>query len=197
MKLFKTSIFILFFGVFTTFSQHSISGRIIDEQNGSLPFANIVLYKIGEEATPKGTVSKDKGEFIFDKFTSGNYKLQFSMLGFKTQNIDEFILNDNKTFNITLKEESSQFLIDETIFAVYSKINATAGKWSFSGGLRYEDSNTDGTSIFMDNGALATEVLKRPIQKLFPSASISRKVTDVLGASLSYSYRIQGPLTVA
>jgi outer membrane receptor protein involved in Fe transport len=119
------------------------------------------------------------------------------MLGFKTQNIDEFILNDNKTFNITLKEESSQFLIDETIFAVYSKINATAGKWSFSGGLRYEDSNTDGTSIFMDNGALATEVLKRPIQKLFPSASISRKVTDVLGASLSYSYRIQGPLTVA
>lgn len=547
MKLFTTSIFILFFGVFTTFSQHSISGKIVDEQNGSLPFANIVLFKISEETTPKGTVSNDKGEFNFDKIISGNYKIQVSMLGFKTQNIDEFTLNENKTFNITLKEESqtlnevivkskrpiirqtaeklivdlensemintnlqdvmrkvpgvlvtnsgisiagnrgvrilingktteymdvdtllrdfpadniskievveqpgaeyeasgsgaiiniilkknvklgthgsantwvgedqgfewgsgfsiasyknklnwqtsigysqptfredlflvrtvgnetydqvtkepydpdnfrisgsmdyylndknsigigaslntrnstriassktiisdennintlfsensfnrqrsnysinpyyeyksetnrllvdfnyidfvsdntntlydvagssipftdrryiqdgtyniktysldytktfsdnfkvsagsrfadvatnndlqslidengnfneveeesSQFLIDETIFAVYSKINATAGKWSFSGGLRYEDSNTDGTSIFMDNGALATEVLKRPIQKLFPSASISRKMTEVLGASLSYSYRIQRP----
>ena len=547
MKLFTTSIFILFLGVFTTFSQHSISGNIVDEQNGSLPFANIVLYKIGEEATPKGTVSNDKGEFIFDNLSSGNYKLQFSMLGFKTQNIDEFILNDNKTFNITLKEESqtlnevvikskrpiirqtaeklivdlensemintnlqdvmrkvpgvlvtnngisiagnsgvrilingktteymdvdtllrdfpadniakievveqpgaeyeasgsgaiiniilkknvnigthgsantwigedqgfewgsgfsiasyknklnwqtsigysqptfredlflvrtvgnetydqvtrepydpnnfrvsgsmdyylndknsigigaslntrnstriassetiisdensintlfsensfdrerknysinpyyeyksetdrllidfnyidfvsdntntlydvagstipftdrkyiqdgtyniktysldytktfsdnlkvsagsrfadvatdndlqslvdengnfnlvdeesSQFLIDETIFAVYSKLNATAGKWSFSGGLRYEDSNTNGTSIFMKEGSLTTEVLKRPIKKVFPSASISRKMTDILGASLSYSYRIQRP----
>ena len=547
MKLFTTSIFILFLGVFTTFSQHSISGKIVDEQNGSLPFANIVLYKIDEEATPKGTVSNDNGEFIFDKLSSGNYKIQFSMLGFKTQNIDEFILNENKTFNITLKEESqtlnevvikskrpiirqtaeklivdlensemintnlqdvmrkvpgvlvtnngisiagnrgvrilingktteymdvdtllrdfpadniakievveqpgaeyeasgsgaiiniilkknvklgthgsantwigedqgfewgsgfsiasyknklnwqtsigysqptfredlflvrtvgnetydqvtkepydpdnfrisgsmdyylndknsigigaslntrnstriassktiisdentintlfsensfdrkrnnysinpyyeyksetdrllidfnyidfvsdntntlydvagstipftdrkyiqdgtykiktysldytktisdnfkvsagsrfadvatnndlqslidengsfnvleeesSQFLIDETIFALYSKLNATAGKWSFSGGLRYEDSNTDGTSIFMENGSLKTEILKRPIQKVFPSASISRKMTDVLGASLSYSYRIQRP----
>ncbi len=548
MKLFTTSIFILFLGVLTTFSQHSISGKIVDEQNGSLPFANIVLYKIGEEANPKGTVSNDKGEFTFDKITSGNYKIQFSMLGFKTQNIDEFTLNENKTFNITLKEESqtlnevvikskrpiirqtaeklivdlensemintnlqdvmrkvpgvlvtnngisiagnrgvrilingktteymdvdtllrdfpadniakievveqpgaeyeasgsgaiiniilkknvklgthgsantwfgedqgfewgsgfsiasyknklnwqtsigysqptfredlflvrtvgnetydqatkepydpdnfrisgsmdyylndknsigigaslntrrstriassetiisdensvntlfsensfnrkrnnyninpyyeyksetdrllvdfnyidfasdntntlydvagstipftdrkyiqdgnyniktysldytrtfsdnlkvsagsrfadvgtdndlesqilndannftkidslsSQFLIDETIFAVYSKLNATAGKWSFSGGLRYEDSNTDGTSIFIKDGSLTTEVLKRPIKKLFPSASISRKMTDVLGASLSYSYRIQRP----
>ncbi|PQB08221.1 TonB-dependent receptor [Polaribacter filamentus] len=548
MKLFTTSIFIVFFGILTTFSQHAISGKIVDDQNISLPFANIVLYQIGEEANPKGTVSDDKGEFNFDKIAAGNYKIQFSMLGFKTQNIDEFTLNENKTYNITLKEESqtlneivvkskrpiirqtaeklivdlensemintnlqdvmrkvpgvlvtnngisiagnrgvrilingktteymdvetllrdfpadniskievveqpgaeyeasgsgaiiniilkknvklgthgsantwvgedqgfewgsgfsiasyknklnwqtsigysqptsredlfllrtvgnetydqvtkepydpdnfrisgsmdyylndknsigigaslntrnstriassktvisdensvntlfsensfnrqrsnysinpyyeyksetdrllvdftyidfvsdntntlydvagstipftdrkyiqdgtyniktysldytktfsdnlkisagsrfadvatdndlesqilnntgnfrkidslsSQFLIDETIFAAYSKINATAGKWSFSGGLRYEDSDTDGTSIFTENGSLTTEVLKRPIQKLFPSASISRKMTDVLGASLSYSYRIQRP----
>ena len=548
MKLFTTSIFILFLGVLTTFSQHSISGKIVDDQNSSLPFANIVLYKIGEEANPKGTVSNDKGEFTFDKITSGNYKMQFSMLGFKTQNIDEFTLNENKTFNITLKEGSqtlnevvikskrpiikqtaeklivdlensemintnlqdvmrklpgvlvtnngisiagnsgvrilingktteymdvdtllrdfpadniakievveqpgaeyeasgsgaiiniilkknvklgthgsantwigedqgfewgsgfsiasyknklnwqtsigysqptfredlflvrtvgnetydqvtkepydpdnfrisgsmdyylndknsigigaslntrnstriassetiisdensvntlfsensfnrqrnnysinpyyeyksetdrllvdfnyidfvndntntlydvagstipftdrkyiqdgnyniktysldytktfsdnlkvsagsrfadvatdndlesqilndannfkkidslsSQFLIDETIFAVYSKVNAKFGDWSFSGGLRYEDSNTDGTSIFMKDGSLTTEVQKRPIKKVFPSASISRKMTDVLGASLSYSYRIRRP----
>ncbi|WP_026776651.1 outer membrane beta-barrel protein [Polaribacter sp. Hel_I_88] len=547
MKLFTTSVFIFFFGISTTFSQHTISGKIVDEQNSPLPFTNIILYKISEEPTPKGTVSNDKGAFNFDNLSSGNYKIQFSMLGFKTQNIDEFTLDENKTFNITLKEESqtlneivvkskrpiirqtaeklivdlensemintnlqdvmrkvpgvlvtnngisiagnrgvrilingktteymdvdtllrdfpadniakievveqpgaeyeasgsgaiiniilkknvklgthgsantwvgedqgfewgsgfsiasyknklnwqtsigysqptfredlflvrtvgnetydqvtkepydpdnfrisgsmdyylndknsigigaslntrnstriassktiisdentintlfsensfdrkrnnysinpyyeyksetdrllidfnyidfvsdntntlydvagstipftdrkyiqdgtykiktysldytktisdnfkvsagsrfadvatnndlqslidengsfnvleeesSQFLIDETIFALYSKLNATAGKWSFSGGLRYEDSNTDGTSIFMENGSLKTEILKRPIQKVFPSASISRKMTDVLGASLSYSYRIQRP----
>jgi hypothetical protein len=76
---------------------------------------------------------------------------------------------------------------------VYSKINAKFGKWSFSGGLRYEDSNTDGTSTFMENGVMKTVVQPRPIQKIFPSASISRKLTDVLGASLSYSYRIQRP----
>ena len=94
---------------------------------------------------------------------------------------------------VRLDDESSQFLIDESIFAVYSKINATFGKWSFSGGLRYENSNTDGNSIFMQNGGLTNEVKKRPISKLFPSASISREITKALGASLSYSYRIQRP----
>ncbi|MCG1035382.1 outer membrane beta-barrel protein [Polaribacter sargassicola] len=99
-------------------------------------------------------------------------------------------VNNNFQFDEDL---SSQFLIDENIFALYSKINATAGKWSFSGGLRYENSNTDGTSIFMNDGDQIVEVKKRPIKKLFPSASVSRKLTEVLGASLSYSYRIQRP----
>jgi hypothetical protein len=59
--------------------------------------------------------------------------------------------------------------------------------------LRYDDSNTDGTATFLDNDNLVTEVQRRPIKKLFPSASIGRKLTDVLGASMSYSYRIQRP----
>jgi hypothetical protein len=91
------------------------------------------------------------------------------------------------------EDESSRFVIDETILAIYGKINAKMGKWSFSGGLRYEDSNTDGTSTFIKNGELVTEIQPRPIQKLFTSASISRKLNEILGASLSYSYRIQRP----
>ena len=88
---------------------------------------------------------------------------------------------------------SSQFLIDETIFALYSKANAFIGKWSFSGGVRYEDSNTDGNSIFMKDGTLNSTVKKRPIKKIFPSASITREISEVLGANLSYSYRIRRP----
>lgn len=107
--------------------------------------------------------------------------------------LQSFVHDATETNFDLVVNESSRFLIDETIFAAYSKINATSGKWSFSGGLRYEDSNTDGTSIFMQDGELVEEVRKRPIQKLFPSASISRKITDNLGASLSYSYRIQRP----
>ena len=110
----------------------------------------------------------------------------------KTDNDLESLIDNNGNFDL-LDDESSRFVIDETIFALYSKISATQGKWSFSGGLRYEDSNTDGTSTFLNNGSLVTQVQKRPIKKLFPSASVSRELTDVLGASLSYSYRIQRP----
>lgn len=92
-----------------------------------------------------------------------------------------------------LNAESSRFLVNETIFALYTKVNATRGKWSFSGGIRYENSKTDGTSIFIENDVLKKEKQKRPIEKFFPSASISRKITESLGASVSYSYRIQRP----
>lgn len=106
--------------------------------------------------------------------------------------LQSFKANQTGEFDF-LVNESSRFIIDETIFAVYAKINANYGKWSFSGGLRYEDSNTDGTSTFIKDGEPTTETRKRPIQKIFPSASISKKFTDILGASLSYSYRIQRP----
>jgi hypothetical protein len=106
--------------------------------------------------------------------------------------LQSYLENTSNGFDLDVLG-SSRFLVDETIFAAYSKINATSGKWSFSGGLRYENSNTDGTSTFLKNGQMANEVQKRPIQKLFPSASISRGLTKQLGASLSYSYRISRP----
>lgn len=106
--------------------------------------------------------------------------------------LQSFLENNSNEFELD-QESSSQFLVDETIFAIYSKINATSGKWSFSGGLRYEDSKTNGTSKFIKNGIPSTEIKKRPIQKLFPSASIGKKITEKLGTSLSYSYRIRRP----
>ena len=109
-----------------------------------------------------------------------------------TNDLQSFLKNNMGSFDLML-DESSEFLIDETIFALYLKIITSFGKWSFSGGLRYENSNTDGTSIFVDDDLVRTEVKKRPIKKIFPSASISRELSEILGASLSYSYRIQRP----
>lgn len=84
-------------------------------------------------------------------------------------------------------DNSNRFLIDETIFAIYSKLNASFGKWSFSGGLRFEDSNTQGISTN------ANDSRTRKISKLFPSASISRKISEDLGVNVAYSYRIRRP----
>jgi len=106
--------------------------------------------------------------------------------------LQSFSENTSSMFEFN-ENESSQFLIDETILALYTKANATFGKWSFSGGVRYEDSNTDGNSIFMKNETLVSTVKKRPIKKIFPSASISREISEALGANISYSYRIRRP----
>jgi outer membrane receptor protein involved in Fe transport len=141
------------------------------------------------------------------KYTIKTYRLDYTKtfsdelsLSLGTRYSDVSTDNDLQSFSETTssffqfnENESSQFLIDETVLALYSKANATFGKWSFSGGVRYEDSNTDGNSIFMKNGTLVSSVKKRPIKKVFPSASISREISEVLGANVSYSYRIRRP----
>ena len=108
LQIMKKTILLLAitFSSLSIFSQHKISGKIIDEQKQSLPFANIVLYKVGEETKPLGTISNDDGTFILDNINSGKYKLEVSMLGFQSFIEKEFDLNNDKTFHIVLKEET-------------------------------------------------------------------------------------------
>ncbi len=113
MKFLISTTFIFFFGISTTFSQHSISGKIIDAQKLALPYANIILYQIAEESNTKGTVSDDYGNFTFKNVASGKYRIEVSMLGFKTQNIKEFQLTESKNFTITLIEETQT--LDEVV----------------------------------------------------------------------------------
>ncbi|WP_298492753.1 outer membrane beta-barrel protein [uncultured Algibacter sp.] len=125
----------------------------------------------------------------YSRLYSDDFKLSFGAK-YSQVNTDSDLksFNENNSGGFNFDENASnRFLVDETIFALYSKINLTKGKWSFSGGLRFEDSNTQGTS------SSNNETRKREISKLFPSASISRKINDNLGASVSYSYRIRRP----
>ena len=77
MKSIITSLFVLILGISNSFSQYSISGKIIDEQNQSLPFANIVIEEIGNKKTPTGTVSTDNGDYLLENVASGNTPLKF------------------------------------------------------------------------------------------------------------------------
>ena len=164
------------------------TNNLYDIAGSSIPFLDRRYIQEGKYKIK--TYSLD-----YTKTFSDNLKLSLG-----TRYADVNTDNDLQSFNENTlgsfdfnEGGSSQFLIDETIFALYSKINSTFGKWSFSGGVRYEDSNTDGNSIFLTNGNLNSVVKKRPIKKLFPSASVSRELSEVLGASLSYSYRISRP----
>lgn len=83
--------------------------------------------------------------------------------------------------------QSNHFIFDETIAAVYSKLSFKKGNWSGTFGLRYEDSQSEGYSVNLDT------TLQRNIGKLFPSLSLARSITNELGASVAYSYRIERP----
>lgn len=121
---------------------------------------------------------------------SDDLKLSF---GSKLADVDtdsdlKSFTENNATGEFEFQENNSnRFFIDETIFALYGKVNAQFGKWSLSAGIRFEDSNTEGTSTN------ANDSRTRKITRFFPSASISRKINENLGANIAYSNRIRRP----
>ncbi|MFY7670333.1 TonB-dependent receptor domain-containing protein [Tenacibaculum sp. MEBiC06402] len=135
----------------------------------------------------KYTINTYKIDYV--KTFSENLKLstgsKYSQVG-TDSDLKLFTENTNGDFDFQ-PDNSNRFLIDENIFALYSKVNASFGDWSLSGGLRYENSNTKGTSISTN------ETRTRVISQLFPSASVSRKLTEQLGVNVAYSYRIRRP----
>ncbi len=105
MKNFIVFLFIIL-GASVGFSQNSITGKISDSQSIVLPYANVILYKMTDNASPKGTISDDNGNFRFENIDTDSYRIEVSMLGFETKKIAGFFLNQDKALAITLQEES-------------------------------------------------------------------------------------------
>lgn len=83
--------------------------------------------------------------------------------------------------------QSNRFVFEEEIKAAYAKLSFSRNSWSGTLGLRFEESNSIGTSVTADSS------LTRDIAKLFPSLSIAKNITEDFGATFAYSYRIDRP----
>lgn len=81
---------------------------------------------------------------------------------------------------------STDFRYTENINALYSSIAYDLDKWKLQGGLRAEQTIARGSSQ-------SQKVLDRNYLQLFPSAFLTRKITDKLSTVLQYSRRVNRP----
>lgn len=81
---------------------------------------------------------------------------------------------------------SRDFIYQENINALYSSFSYDLKKWQFQGGLRAEQTIAKGNSQ-------SQKVLDRNYWQLFPSAFLTRKVSDKLSTVLQYSKRVNRP----
>ncbi|MFH1000624.1 MAG: TonB-dependent receptor, partial [Bacteroidota bacterium] len=88
------TLLLIFHGLFA--QQFSISGYVSDASNGETLIGATIIVS----GTNKGTVSNVNGFFVLGGLAKGNYKLQFSHLGFEQQTV-EVTIEDK---NILLKE---------------------------------------------------------------------------------------------
>ena len=99
--MYKIILFIvlLILTTISSYSQNTIKGTITDNQKATVVFANVILYQNKKPVT--GVVSDDDGKYIFENIANGKYKIEVSVLGYKSINSEPFELSDkNSTQNL-------------------------------------------------------------------------------------------------
>ncbi len=76
----------------------NFSGTVVDEKQAPLPTVNIVI-----PALKRGTVTDIAGNFKFEKLPAGIYAVQFSHIGYKTENRDVNLSQGNVTLTVKLQ----------------------------------------------------------------------------------------------
>ena len=69
MKIFLLLLFLI---SFSGYSQHSIKGKVVNDQNLSLEYSEILLQK-SDSTLVTAEVANDKGEFLLTNIPKGNY----------------------------------------------------------------------------------------------------------------------------
>ncbi|MFD0939355.1 TonB-dependent receptor domain-containing protein [Pedobacter boryungensis] len=100
------------------------------------------------------------------------------------------VFNQNEVFDERI---SNTFTFDENITSAYVNYKKPFGKWVLQGGLRVENSDSEGELAFKMNGKDSLENIKRNYTNLFPSFSASVKASENHNFSFGYSRRIDRP----
>ena len=82
--VFALTLFTVMLG--TNVMAQTISGKVIDEQNEPVEFANVALFSLPDSTLITGTITNERGEFTLNESNVGRF-LQISFLGYKTVSV--------------------------------------------------------------------------------------------------------------
>jgi len=92
----------IFFSTILSFSQTTISGKIVDEKNNPIPNANVFI-----DGSYDGATSTDTGEFSFTTTVEGNQTFVISALSFEQKQL-AIVMNTYQNQTIILKRNLTE-----------------------------------------------------------------------------------------
>ncbi|WP_081208231.1 outer membrane beta-barrel family protein [Salegentibacter sediminis] len=113
------------------FSQHSVRGKLIDENLQPVAFANVILLSAQDSVSVyKGTISEENGVFKFLDVEEDEYLLKTSFIGFEDHHEIIEVSKDLDLNRIEIKVSSSE-LDEVTIQARKPTINRSIDRITF------------------------------------------------------------------
>ena len=91
----------------------SLSGKVIDDQNQAIPFANVLLLN-PDKTISQGTITEEDGAFIIEGLDGAAYQLKVQFVGYREYLSDAFALSSDEIFPDVVLDEVTESL-DEVV----------------------------------------------------------------------------------
>ena len=160
----------------------SLSGSLQDENEISIPFATVAVYKLPDSTVVTGSTSDIEGNFSIKTPAPGNYYLQFSSIGYTSVNSDSFEISSKafaRDFGTMVMPEQSTMLNEVMVKAWKPQVRTENGKMVM---------NVEGTAIAAGNTAY--EMLSRA-----PGVSVDQSGGFMINGQKGVSVMLNGRLT--
>ncbi len=91
-------------------SQYNINGRIVDEEDAGIPFANVILLSLTDSVFVKGSITDTDGYYTITNVYPGNFIIRASMVGYMHSFSNMITLSRNSVSNndLVLIESSTE-----------------------------------------------------------------------------------------
>tara|TARA_R100001369_G_scaffold29172_1_gene52486 strand:+ start:186178 stop:188613 length:2436 start_codon:yes stop_codon:yes gene_type:complete len=114
------------------YSQNSVKGIIIDQQQEPVPYANVILMQASDSITVyKGTVSNEDGSFLIDGVEENSYILEVRFVGY-TNLLKSVEVKGNENVGKIVLQESENNLQEITIKAKKPTISKSVDRITFN-----------------------------------------------------------------
>ena len=105
----------LFLFCFSAFGQHSVEGKLIDNNRDPVAFANVILLNAQDSTTVyKGAVSSEEGSFQFNEVAANEYLLKASFVGFRDL-LKQIKVSKNEELGMLILQEDTAALAEVAI----------------------------------------------------------------------------------
>lgn len=96
---------------------HPISGKVVDNQDQPIAFANVIVLAAVDSTLIMGAVSGEMGDFSFPSVAQGNYLLKASFIGYKDGFSAPFEVNDDIEIPVITLINDEEALDEVTVTA--------------------------------------------------------------------------------
>ena len=132
---FRTLALFILLSPITAFSQGRITGKLIDEKNNGVAFANIRLLQAQDSVLVTNSITDSVGNFSLKTPAAGNYIIRFAGIGYQVVKTEPFTITDittSKDFGtVTIKQEDKT-LANVTITSLSPNITQLADRMDVS-----------------------------------------------------------------
>ena len=179
--LFLITLFI--YGVASAQPSITITGKVIDENKNTQPFANVSLLTVTDTSLVKTAVTDTSGKYTFEQVSNGNYLIAATMVGYNKSYSNPIHITNTSTPTIRVAvlqlSTSSTNLKEVSIIGKTSYIEQQAGK----------------TIINVENSILATDGTALDVLSKSPGVTVDKDGKVSLNGKNGVNIMIDGKST--